>query len=189
MTVHLRCGSYLLAPVTIDPSRTNTTASSRFQKLISTTKTPLLAFFHDGSIRDQTTCSLMALTHVAEEREQWSKRNATRRFSKVWNYCKRRSRSEPCHSPHTHTHHGPHLFAVFNAADGTIDIDAKKPKAHAAPIRSHQPLPTRSQYPAARSSRPVRRPATAHDAEKVNAASDASPAKASAGIFEEKKRH
>ena len=32
MTVHLRCGSYLLAPVTIDPSRTNTTASSRFQK-------------------------------------------------------------------------------------------------------------------------------------------------------------
>ena len=44
MTVHLRCGSYLLAPVTIDPSRTNTTASSRFQKLISTTKTPLLAF-------------------------------------------------------------------------------------------------------------------------------------------------
>ena len=90
---------------------------------------------------------------------------------------------------HTDTHHSPHLFAVFNAADGTIDIDAKKPKAHAAPIRSHQPLPTRSQYPAARSSRPVRRPATAHDAEKVNAASDASPAKASAGIFEEKKRH
>ena len=87
---------------------------------------------------------------------------------------------------HTHTHHGPHLFAVFNAADGTIDIDAKKPKAHAAAIRSHQPLPTRSQYPAARSSRPVRRPATAHDAEKVNAASDASPAKASAGIFEKK---
>jgi hypothetical protein len=34
MTVHLRCGSYLLAPVTIDPSRTNTTASSRFQKVI-----------------------------------------------------------------------------------------------------------------------------------------------------------
>ena len=84
----------------------------------------------------------------------------------------------------TLTHHGPHLFAVFNAADGTIDKNAKKPKAHAAPIRSHQPLPTRSQYPAARSSRPVRRPATAHDAEKVNAASDASPAKASAGIFE-----
>ena len=83
MTVHLRCGSYLLAPVTIDPSRTNTTASSRFQKLISTTKTPLLAFFHDGSIRDQTTCSLMALTHVAEEREQWSKRNATRRCRKL----------------------------------------------------------------------------------------------------------
>ena len=77
--VHLRHGSYLLAPTTIDPSRTNNTASSRFQKLISTTKTPLLAFFHDGSIRDQTTCSLMALTHVAEEREQWSKRNATRR--------------------------------------------------------------------------------------------------------------
>ena len=93
-------------------------------------------------------------------------------------------------SPHTHTHHGPHLFAVFNAADGTIDKKAKKPKAHAAAIRSHQPLPTRSQYPAARSSRPVRRPATAHDAEKVNAASDASPAKASAGIFEKEfKKH
>ena len=101
--------------------------------------------------------------------------------------CKRRSRSEPCRSPRTHTHHGPHLFAVFNAADGTIDKKAKKPKAHAAPIRSHQPLPTRSQYPAARSSRPLRRPATAHDAEKVNAASDASPEKASAGIFEPKK--
>jgi hypothetical protein len=97
---------------------------------------------------------------------------------------KRRSRSEPCRPTHIHTHHGPHLFAVFNAADGTIDKKAKKPKAQAAPIRSHQPLPTRSQYPAARSSRPVRRPATAHDAEKVNAASDASPAKASAGIFE-----
>ena len=32
MTVHLRRGSYLLAPTTIDPSRTNNTASSRFQK-------------------------------------------------------------------------------------------------------------------------------------------------------------
>jgi len=29
--VHLRHGSYLLAPTTIDPSRTNNTASSRFQ--------------------------------------------------------------------------------------------------------------------------------------------------------------
>ena len=187
MTVHLRCGSYLLAPVTIDPSRTNTTASSRFQKLISTTKTPLLAFFHDGSIRDQTTCSLMALTHVAEEREQWSKRNATRRCRKLKGSTVGAGLNRVVHP--TLTHHGPHLFAVFNAADGTIDKKAKKPKAHAAPIRSHQPLPTRSQYPAARSSRPVRRPATAHDAEKVNAASDASPAKASAGIFEEKKRH
>jgi len=102
MTVHLRCGSYLLAPVTIDPSRTNTTASSRFQKFISTTKTPLLAFFHDGSMRDQTTCSLMALTHVAEEREQWNKRNATRRCSRG-STTKRRSRSEPCHSPHSLT--------------------------------------------------------------------------------------
>ena len=39
--------------------------------------------FPDGSIRDQTTCSLMALTHVAEEREQWSKRKATRRCRKL----------------------------------------------------------------------------------------------------------
>ena len=30
MMVHLRLGSYLLAPMTIDPSRTNNTASSRF---------------------------------------------------------------------------------------------------------------------------------------------------------------
>ena len=33
--IHLRRGSYLLAPTTIDPSRTNTTASSRFQKLLA----------------------------------------------------------------------------------------------------------------------------------------------------------
>ena len=99
MTVHLRCGSYLLAPVTIDPSRTNTTASSRFQKLISTTKTPLLAFFHDGSIRDQTTCSLMALTHVAEEREQKKRDEAVQETKGI----KRRSRSEPCRPPHTHS--------------------------------------------------------------------------------------
>ena len=32
--VHLRRGSYLLAPTTIDPSRTNNTASSRFEKMI-----------------------------------------------------------------------------------------------------------------------------------------------------------
>ena len=182
MTVHLRCGSYLLAPVTIDPSRTNTTASSRFQKTIPL---PLLRVckqsmalndyvFHDGD---------GSRTHVAEEREQWSKRNATRRCRKLKGSNVGAGLNRVVHP--TLTHHGPHLFAVFNAADGTIDIDAKKPKAHAAPIRSHQPLPTRSQYPAARSSRPVRRPATAHDAEKVNAASDASPAKASAGIFEQ----
>ena len=31
LMIHLRRGSYLLAPTTIDPSRTNNTASSRFQ--------------------------------------------------------------------------------------------------------------------------------------------------------------
>ena len=186
LMVHLRLGSYLLAPTTIDPSRTNNTASSRFPSQM----TRLLSIATRLQTRLQAPRGPIWITGDTRSRrtramEQKKRDEAVQETKGI----KRRSRSEPCRSPRTHTHHGPHLFAVFNAADGTIDKKAKKPKAQAAPIRSHQPLPTRSQYPAARSSRPVRRPATAHDAEKVNAASDASPAKASAGIFEEKKRH
>ena len=43
--VHLRRGSYLLAPTTIDPSRTNNTASSRFPKLLSTDRNAIARVF------------------------------------------------------------------------------------------------------------------------------------------------
>jgi hypothetical protein len=54
--VHLRRGSYLLAPTTIDPSRTNNTASSRFRGCFH-----CYAFFIGCQNWRVATCSMMAM--------------------------------------------------------------------------------------------------------------------------------
>ena len=56
LMIHLRRGSYLLAPTTIDPSRTNNTASSRFRGCFH-----CYAFFIGCQNWRVATCSMMAM--------------------------------------------------------------------------------------------------------------------------------
>jgi len=62
MTVHLRCGSYLLAPTTIDPSRTNNTASSRFRASIARVFHWVSKNYPTQRRVVQATCSMMTIT-------------------------------------------------------------------------------------------------------------------------------
>ena len=135
MTVHLRCGSYLLAPVTIDPSRTNTTASSRFPSQM----TRLLSIATRLQTRLQAPRGPIWITGDTRSRrtramEQKKRDEAVQETKGI----KRRSRSEPCRPPHTHS---PRPALIRRVQRGRRNNRQKSQKTKSA-RRAHPIAPT-----------------------------------------------